>query len=74
MRSNISNYLYIATVACLSDDEQIKDQKKLYLAGIITQSKKKKNSTALLWREREYILKQVEKTPEQLPHLYIVVS
>lgn len=41
MRSNISNYLYIATVACLSDDEQIKDQKKLYLAGIITQSKKK---------------------------------
>lgn len=72
MRSNISNYLYIATVACLSDDEQIKDQKKLYLAGIITQSKK--NSTALLWREREYILKQVEKTPEQLPHLYIVVS
>lgn len=73
MRSNISNYLYIATVACLSDDEQIKDQKKLYLAGIITQSKKK-NSTALLWREREYILTQVEKTPEQLPHLYIVVS
>lgn len=43
MRSNISNYLYIATVACLSDDEQIKDQKKLYLAGIITQSKKKLN-------------------------------
>lgn len=50
MRSNISNYLYIATVACLSDDEQIKDQKKLYLAGIITQSKKKKKLNRIVMK------------------------